>query len=402
MTKSYILAMDIAQQSAVVQLSGADGTKLWRGTVPTDLTGWQRLEQLLVEHQVRASELLVIAEATGIYHLAWAERLTQSGARVYVLNPLLASRLESVANALRQHKTDEVDVGRLTEAARLYAGQLTRFHYQSDPAQQALRQLDHVRGQLRATLTNLKKSLQSHLELVFPALLAANIAFDSVRAGKILQVAATAGTWLALPLAARQKLAGPKQTALDHAATRSLADEAIAQACVPAVRTLLAAQQAIADQLHGCEQDIAARRPAERVGLIMSIPGFGERTGTVWSIYLPASFAGWGGKKQITARLQAFCGIDPRLRRSGKWTGQTKISKRGITSARTALFQSAFCSLRSDPENAAYYAKLRARGKAHKQAIVDLMRKQLRRLVAVLYSHRPYVPSTPHLSCAAA
>ena len=64
MTKSYILAMDIAQQSAVVQLSRADGTKLWRGTLPTDLTGWQRLEQLLVEHQVRSSELLVIAEAT--------------------------------------------------------------------------------------------------------------------------------------------------------------------------------------------------------------------------------------------------------------------------------------------------------------------------------------------------
>jgi transposase len=244
----------------------------------------------------------------------------------------------------------------------LYAGDLTRFHYHSDPAQQARRQLDHVRSQLRATLTNLKKSLQSHLELVFPALLAANIGPDSVRAAKILALAATAGTWLALPVAQRQKLAGPKQADLDQAATQSLADEAIAQACVPAVRTLLAAQQAIADQLHACEQDIVARRPAQRVALIMSIPGFGERTAAVWSTYLPASFEGWGRKKKIVARLQALSGTDRRLRSSGQWVGHTKMSKRGITSARTALFQSAFCSLRSDPQNADYYAKLRAPG----------------------------------------
>ena len=401
MTKSYIFAMDIAQLSAVAQLSRADGTKLWCGTLPTNRTGWQRLEQLMTEHQVRFHELLVIVEATGVYHLAWAERLTQSGAVIHVLNPLLASRLESVANALRQHKSDRVDVGRLTETARLYAGDLTRFHYHSDPAQQARRQLDHVRGQLRATLTNLKKSLQSHLELVFPALLAANIGPDSMRAAKILALAATAGTWLALPLAQRQQLAGPKQADLDQAAMQSLADEAIAQACVPAVRTLLAAQQAIADQLHACEQDIVARRPAQRVALIMSIPGFGERTAAVWSTYLPASFEGWGRKKKIVARLQALCGTDPRLRSSGQWVGHTKMSKRGITSARTALFQSAFCSLRSDPENAEYYARLRARGKSHKEAIVDVMRKQLRRLVAVLHSNQPFTPPVPK-TCAAA
>ena len=402
MTKSYIFAMDIAQKSAVVQLSRADGTKLWRGTLPTDLTGWQRLEQLLAEHQVQFSELLVIAEVTGIYHLAWAERLTKAGALVYILNALLASRLESAANALRQHKTDEVDVGRLTEAARLYAAELTRFQYRSEPARQALRQWDHVRGQLRATLTNLKKSLQSHLELVFPAMLAANIGADSVRARKILRVAPTAGTWLALPLAERGKLAGTKQADLDQAASQSLADETLAQACAPALRTLLEAQRTIADQLHTCEQDIAALCPAERVALLTSIPGFGERTARVWSIYLPTDLTAWGKKKKITARLQAFCGADPRLRRSGKWVGQTKMSKRGVTSARTALFQSAFCSLRCDPENAAYYAQLRARGKAHKEAIIDVMRKQLRRLVAVLYSTQPYTSTPPLKSCAAA
>jgi hypothetical protein len=38
---------------------------------------------------------------------------------------------------------------------------------------------------------------------------------------------------------------------------------------------------------------------------------------------------------------------------------------------------------------------LRARGKTHKHAMIDLMRKQLRRLVAVLLAHQPYVQKTP-------
>ena len=63
-----------------------------------------------------------------------------------------------------------MDVERLCETGRLYAAGLARFRYQSRPTQQGLKQLDHARRQLRRSLTNLKKSLQSQLELVFPAL----------------------------------------------------------------------------------------------------------------------------------------------------------------------------------------------------------------------------------------
>jgi transposase len=134
------------------------------------------------------------------------------------------------------------------------------------------------------------------------------------------------------------------------------------------------------------------------VKLIASLPGFGERTTAVMATYLPPSFEGWGSRKKIVARLQALFGCDPRVRKSGKWVGKIKMSKRGIESARTALFQAAFCSLHSDDENAAYYQRLReVEKKDHKEAVVDVMRKQLRRLVAVLCSNRPFEkkPSQP-------
>lgn len=391
MTKNHILGLDIAQHSAVTQLDRADGSKCWRGMLTTDQPGWQQLEKILAEHGARLTDTLVVVEATGVYHLAWTERLTKAGAEVYVLNPLLAARLESAANALRGHKTDRVDVARLCEISRLYCAELARFRYRSQPAQQGLKQLDHARGTLRRTLTNLKKSVKSHLELVFPALLQAKIAADSARAAAILEKAPTAGAWRALSEAERQEIAGEKLAALDQACAETLADEALAQASVPALRALLQAQRAMASQLRDCQEEITPRLPAERVALIASLPGFGERTAAVMGTYLPASFEGWGRRKQIAARVQALFGCDPRLRGSGKWEGKVKMSKRGIESARTALFQAAFCSLRSDEENAAYYQRLReVEKKDHKAAMADLMRKQVRRLVAVLCNGRPF------------
>jgi transposase len=395
MTKNAILGMDIAQKSAVAQLDRADGTRCWRTTLTTDQAGWQQLEQLLATHAVRWSETRVLLEATGVYHLAWAERLERAGAEVYVLNPLLAARLESAANALRGHKTDHVDVHRLCESGRLYADQLVRFRYRPDPARQGLRQLTSARARLRTTLTNLKKSLKSHLEVAFPALLAAKLDPASARAGAILTAAPTAGAWRALPAAERRRLAADKSQQLDQACAATLADEALAQACAPAMHALLAAQQALRAQLDACDAQIAPRLPAERVALISSLPGFGERTAAVLAAYLPASFEGWGKSKQVTARLQAYLGMDPRLRKSGKWTGKIKLSKRGIGPARTALYQAAFCSLAHDEEMSVYYQRLRARGKPHKPAMVDVMRKQLRRLVAVLLAQLPFVAKNP-------
>lgn len=394
MKKNHILGMDIAQKSAVAQLDRADGTRCWHETLTTDQAGWQQLEKLLLAHGAQWADTVVLLEATGVYHLPWAERLHAAGAEVYVLNPLLAARLESAANALRGHKTDHVDVHRLCEAGRLHADQLGRFRYYPEPARQGLKQLSSARATVRALLTNLKKSLRSHLELVFPALLAAHLNPASARTAAILAAAPTAGAWRALPLAERQKLAGTKRQALDQTCAATLADETLARACAPAVQTLLATQAALITQLADCDAQIAPQLPAARVALIRSVPGFGEHTAAVLAAYLPASFEGWGQPKQVTARLQAYVGMDPRLRQSGNWTGHIKISKRGVVPARTALYQAAFCSLKKDAENYAYYQSLRARGKKHRQAMVDLMRKQLRRLVSVLLANQPYAPKT--------
>ena len=68
------------------------------------------------------------------------------------------------------------------------------------------------------------------------------------------------------------------------------------------------------------------------------------------------------------------------------------MTKRGNELARTALFQAAFCALRVDAGLHATYRAQIAAGKHHKVAISHVMRRQLRRLVAVLKNGSPFVP----------
>lgn len=59
---------------------------------------------------------------------------------------------------------------------------------------------------------------------------------------------------------------------------------------------------------------------------------------------------------------------------------------------RTALYQASFCSLSHDPKLRAYYDKKKEEGDHHNKAIVDVIRKNLRRMVAVLNEQKPFIP----------
>ena len=83
-------------------------------------------------------------------------------------------------------------------------------------------------------------------------------------------------------------------------------------------------------------------------------------------------------------------GNDPRLQESGQWKGQTRMSKRGVETLRTAFFQTACNAAQSDPELKAFHQRKRSEGKCHQVALSHLMRILTRRLVAVLRSGKPY------------
>ena len=183
-----------------------------------------------------------------------------------------------------------------------------------------------------------------------------------------------------------------------HAMLRTpLNAAAVFDAYLPALHAQLRLIESLHELLAQLARDIrqAARDSGrwEQIQLAESLPGFGEKSTPAIIACLPDGWEQWGDKRTTANKLQAYFGCDPRVRTSGKWEGRVKMTKRGNELARTALFQTAFCALRVDADlHATYRAQIDA-GKHHKVAISHVMRRQLRRLVAVLKNHTPYVPN---------
>jgi len=74
--------------------------------------------------------------------------------------------------------------------------------------------------------------------------------------------------------------------------------------------------------------------------------------------------------------IASLAGLAPMNRESGTWQGQRRISG-GRAVVREALYMAALTAIRYEPGLHAFYAGLKAKGKASKVALVAVMRKML-------------------------
>lgn len=393
-----ICGLDIASTSACACVQSADGSILHELTLPSTRQGEDKLIALLPVGTA------IFLESTGRYHLSWARRLSRAGFPVYVLNALLAKRLISPANALRQNKTDKIDARELANIGRIHGQGLSRFLYHEDAGLSGLRTLCQVRVHQRHLLTDTLKSTNSLLKTMLPEApslaLASNrgiarlfIKIDSLARLQAMRLS-TLHTYLCsqsdeLYTVLRQPLSAP---ALFDALLPAL------QAQLKLIESLRDHQQAIAAQIR--QAVVTAKRDHE-VALARSIPGFGPKIAPSIIACVPSDLRSWGPKQKVSRKLQAYFGADPKLRESGAWKGRVRMSKRGIELARTALFQAATCAILHDPDMKAVFERKMAEGKFYLVAVSHVMRLQLRRLVAVLYDQKPFVrmplslPATP-------
>jgi transposase len=397
MTPIYYLGLDVAKQKIRAALCEPKGRLLWQSDLVVSAAGCRELLRQLRFWCPSSAQLLVLVEATGLLHLNWAAALTKAGYQVAVINPLIARRLYfRLDNVLRESKTDSIDARGLCRIARERGEQLlTLYGFKLQREQVTLQRLQCARQALRRSLTNLKKTYRSLLELSFPEL-SQLLEIDGVAIRQLLLKAPTPALIARKRLTTLQKdwRLRPKAKALHQLASDSLADPDLAQANAPALQSLLRVLAETEARLGAIDESInqlaaASLAPRQRQ-LVASIPGFGPTLATQVLSWLPQQILASGSRRHAAARLQAFMGNDPRLQQSGQWSGQTKMSKRGVVLLRTAFFQAAFSASQHDSELSAFYHRKRAEGKAHEVALSHLMRILTRRLVAVLRSGLPY------------
>ena len=126
------------------------------------------------------------------------------------------------------------------------------------------------------------------------------------------------------------------------------------------------------------------RPPAEE--LIDSIPGFASKLSAIVS----EEIGDISRFKNVKA-LVAYAGLDPKIKQSGGKQINGRITKRGSTHLRAALYLAAHTARRYDPDLKQYYEKKIAEGRKYSEVMVMISRKLLARIYAVLKEQREYV-----------
>jgi transposase len=139
------------------------------------------------------------------------------------------------------------------------------------------------------------------------------------------------------------------------------------------------------------EQELAAAIAASPVwqakdDLLRSAPGIGPAVSRTLLGELPELGALPG------RRIAALVGVAPVARDSGRRTGERAIAG-GRAGVRAALYMAILSAVRYNPLVRAFYARLRAAGKAIKVAQVAAMRKLLVILNAMVRDNKPWDPA---------
>ena len=111
---------------------------------------------------------------------------------------------------------------------------------------------------------------------------------------------------------------------------------------------------------------------ARKLAHLTSVPGIGLTTAMV----VVAETSGFE-LLENERQLASYAGLDVVQRQSGLSAGATRISGRGNVRLRTALYLPAVSSLRFNPQQMAFYDRLRARQPSGKPGVIAVMRKLL-------------------------
>lgn len=123
----------------------------------------------------------------------------------------------------------------------------------------------------------------------------------------------------------------------------------------------------------------------EDFDLITSIPGIGECS----AIKLLSTIVDINEFKQAK-QFAAFLGLTPKQYQSGKFVGQTKLSKIGNPQLRTVLYMASLSARQHNPCLKEFADRLQAGGKAPKAVLCAVMRKLAHLIFAVLKHRQPF------------
>lgn len=340
----------------------------------------------------------IVLEATGNYSKPIVQYFQQLGYKVIVLNPLQTSAQKR--KNVRKVKTDPIDTYRI---AQVYYTSNNQTYRTPDTFIEELKILCRQWDEFTNTNTQILLRFRSLLQLVFPKY---DTVFDHISCDSSLRVLSNVPTPKSVLSADREHLfnlikirnisvdcCNKKVEKLLTAARESLPYSAAQQPTIRVLNSYIKAMMTHKEIMADIRAQIDDKtKLSQDFSLILSIPGVGEITA--------ATILGEIGNIEnfeSSKQLVAYAGIDPSVYQSGSFRAKNnKISKRGSSYLRKALYQAVCAAVRKRPNGPCnqvlheYYANKKNSGKSTRVALIATCNKLLRIIFGILKSKEPF------------
>lgn len=391
----YLLTIDLGKETSVAILGKKDGTIVkgpWKFSHCFD--DYQNLIKGL-----NPKEVLVGFEATGHWWLSLYEFLAQKGFEQVLLNPLQVKSFRD--SGIRGSKTDKLDA-QLIFKILLYSDRpLILERYPEKIIE--LRNLCRLRHKLSQQKTMATNKLISILDIVFPEY-SKILSPKSLASLNLLKKCPLPEKIAILPLPRLTKILsqGSKGKGKPTHWAKRLKEEAGQSIGIKiGLNTFSLEMKIIIHRINQTVKQIKLLdRQIEKIfseipekKYLLSIPGINKILGA--TILAEIGDISKFVSKDGADKIVALAGLDGRTRESGKSAGQVKVSKRGSTDLRWALWQAALVAARFDPMFKHIYLKHKRKNKHHYVCISYVAKKLARVVYSVLANRKLYQPVLP-------
>jgi transposase len=358
--------------------------------IKNDIEGLTQVISVLQEHEPDQENVIIGMEATGHYWLPAASFFRSRGYQVDVFNPILSGKREQ--QSVRGSKSDKSSAVAIAKVVR--DDDYSVCNDRGDEAEQT-RALLRQRSNLVEIRTELANRIIAYWDVSFPEL-QSHLTTD--------QLTTLTGLSLLEKFACAREIADSHLTRLKSVlgkiakedkikAIRESARHSIGldnKVSHMAVLSDVRMFRHVRSEIHLIEKQLE-ELASEKTKLLKSIPGIGP----IASAYFMAAIGDFEefrkkSDKPLHNRILAFAGAEPRIRSSGKFTGQIKMSKRGDRHFRHALFMAAESARKCCPYFKSIYDRQKLRGKHHYVAVSHVMRKMVVIATAMLKKNEQF------------
>jgi transposase len=384
---ALFVGIDVSKEKFDACGIGDDGTKVFSVTCPMNREGFEKL----MLHVPKETSPLLGMESTASYHIALFSYLTAQGYRVAIINPLLIANFTKLS--LRKTKTDKKAASTIAEFLLLKKEALAT----EPPRLSELKDLSRRRERLADQMTALKNDMLRILSVTFPELESIMGVFTKSALRLLTHFPSAQTIREADPDAVADIVVSRSRGRKSAASVQALMDAAAASVGVASPSKDLILTQEASLLLHVQEQieeitkammSLSGEQMKRDAEIITSMNGIGDKTAMSFLIELGGDIRAFANDK----KLIAAAGLDPTVHESGKYKGQSKISKRGNRHLRRVIWLMATKVIISNETFRAYYFKRRKDGLVYRMAVLATAHKLIRVMFSMLVNQRHFEP----------